>query len=753
MKTKIAILFLITNLLVSTGITQTFEIRIIENSYGYLEVQMKETSGTGTPTTSTLINDISFEIRWLTTLSTDVAVICSSNNYNLADALGITQTNGSYTYRVFQATTTPLNPPENWVLNTWMTITTFKSTSGSGSGSFEIAPDGWVVQGLNWNQGNPPVDYTPTVNGQADSYSYPTIVYDLVWTGNGTDNGFQNEHSWGLAGNWSDECGSAGSVPGSSDNCYIPSGVTNYPENVNKAFAVGTGTANNVRIENGGSVSFGLQSNQGELLNITGELNVYGSLTINEDAGVTVGGSTYIDCAECLVVAASSLGIGSYIDNGTITYGGSGTAKVQTYLSNSAGSGNFDIHMIGTTVDKISGGTDGAYLSAFNLVNGNTYAYEWDETQSSANGWQNIYDNDYVVTTASGIGLSTDDGSSNTLELTGELTTGNISSPSLTYSNNHNELISNPYPSSIDFDNLASDNSSVVQNKYWIWNPVSNNYTTRAAGSGGSRYIQVGQGFFVETKQSGTFNFTNSRRLHSNDAFRSSTSNILTMVSTGGMEGYSDESIIRFDENASDGYDIEIEAVKWTSQNGDATMINSISEDQTKLAINVLPLESLNGEMTSVPVYFNCGYSDNYSLSFYDIESFDTDTEIWLEDKVINSDWILINDYPDYVFSASSDDPEDRFVIHFFGPTAIDELNNEGSIDIYGYRHNAYVRNNTNEHIKSIEIYNLAGELVTSIENVDDKFSGYWVSESMGYYIVKVVSTERVTIGKVFISK
>ncbi len=144
-------LTIIAAVFISNTMAQSFDIRITENDYGYLEVQMRETSGTGTPTTSTIVNDISFEIRWATTLSTDVEIICTSNDYNLADALGSKQSLGAYDFRVFQAATTPLNPPENWTQNIWMTLATFKATLGSGSGTFEIAPNGWVVQGLNWN--------------------------------------------------------------------------------------------------------------------------------------------------------------------------------------------------------------------------------------------------------------------------------------------------------------------------------------------------------------------------------------------------------------------------------------------------------------------------------------------------------------------------------------------------------------------------------------------------------------------------
>ncbi len=748
---------LATVVFISNTMAQTFQIQITENDYGYLEVQMKETSGTGTPTTSTIVNDISFEIRWLTTLSTDVEIICTSNDYNLADALGSVQTEGSYKYRVFQAATTPLNPPENWTQNTWMTLATFKATSGSGSGSFQIAPDGWVAQGLNWNQGNPPDDYTPTVNGQADSYTYPTIVYDFVWTGGGTPTAFQNTGSWSLAGNWMDECGgSQGAAPTSSANCFIPTGLSNYPTNIYSGLLPNqTGSLNNLRIESGGSIDWGISATAPETLDIAGNLNIYGTLSISPDSYITADDeSTYIDAATGLVVEADATGIGSFIDNGTITYGASGTAKVQTYLTNSSGSGNLDIHLIGPTVDQISGGTDGAYLSAFNLSAGNTYAYEWDETEATASGWQNISDNSYVVNTGAGIGLSANDNTNYTLNMTGELMTGSISSPSLTYSNNHNELISNPYPSAIDFDGLASDNSSVVENKYWIWNPAGNTYIARAAGSGGSQYIQVGQGFFVETKSGGgTFDFTNTRRAHSNDAFRSVTTNILTVIATGGQEGYEDEMIVRFDETATSGYDIEIEAEKWASQNSDATMIKTIAEDNTELAINVLPTESLNNGMTSVPMHFNCGYVTDYSLSFYDMESFETGTEIWLEDKQTGEDWISINNNPDYSFTATPDDEEDRFVLHFFGPTGVDEFGVENSIAIYGYRQHAFVKNNSNEVIKEVKIYTLAGELLREMQTVDLKLNKYWVSDKLGYYVVRVVTNNNVYTGKVFISK
>jgi hypothetical protein len=315
-------------------------------------------------------------------------------------------------------------------------------------------------------------------------------------------------------------------------------------------------------------------------------------------------------------------------------------------------------------------------------------------------------------------------------------------------------MLSNPYPSAIDFDGLAgTDNSSLVYNRYWIWDPSANTYIYRAASVGGSQYIQVGQGFFVETKQAGTFNFTNARRAHSNDPFRSTMANMLTVNAVGGMEGYKDEMIVRFDEGATSGYDIEIEAKKWASQNNDATQIWAIAEDNTELAIEVLPTESLTSGMTSVPMHFSCGYNTEYTLSFSDMETFESGTEIWLEDKQTGADWVSVNDNPDYTFTATPNDLQDRFVIHFFGPTSVDEFGVENTVDIFSYKQDAFVRNNTNEILKTVNIYTLAGELLQSNEPANIKLNKFWVSNKVGYYVVRVITDKSVYTQKVFISK
>lgn len=757
-------LFIIIGLYSNSLFAQTyFEARVIENEKGYLEYQVRSVDASVTPTTAIPITQISFEIRWPNTSSADVEVLCSNNYYTIVDGLAAKQTKDSYFWRNFvKGQANPVYSDHDWTTNEWETIVEFKVTGTSGTTDFEVAPKDWVAQNLVWAQGAPTATtYFPVVNGSVSNYSYPTLVYDFVWTGANTFHGAPSDSKvWDVAGNWNDECEqAAGDYPWQgTENVYIPdvsaaSGF--FPEESGGLYHDGW-ICNNMLIGSGAHVTVpDLSSAVNTYLDVQGNLIVKGKLYLPALGYATITGNTDIENSEGVEVQADANGVGSFIDNGTITYGTNGTAKVQTYLANSAGNGSFYMHLVGPTVDEQSytGSGTGAFLSAFNVSGGSTYAYSWDETQPVATGWQNQSSNTYEVHTADGIALSTIDATNYTLNMTGELITGPVSSPALTYSNNHYEIISNPYPSAVDFDALATANSGVVLNKYWMWDPSTGNYITRAAGSGSQQYIQVGQAFFVETTSAGTFNFTNSERAHSNDSFRDVLPNMLTMKVSGGNNGYKDRLTIRFDENATSGYDEEIEAVKWNSMYEDATMIRSIAEDGTELAINVLPLEGLQGDMVSVPVHFNCGYTADYTFDFEGIDSFEAGNEVWLEDKKNNDHWFYLNDNPHYTFTASSYGDPDRFVIHFFGPTSINEKD-EAKVDIFSEGQYAYIKNVTNEKIKKVSVYNIAGSLVTSRTIPDgQKLSKIWVSDHMAYYVVQVITDSKVYTNKILITK
>jgi len=211
---------------------------------------------------------------------------------------------------------------------------------------------------------------------------------------------------------------------------------------------------------------------------------------------------------------------------------------------------------------------------------------------------------------------------------------------------------------------------------------------------------------------------------------------------------------VYFEEGATFDYDEEIESKKWNSVNIDATMIRSIAEDGTELAINALPFATLNNEMITVPTQFQCGYNGDYTLTFDGVESFDWGTEIWLEDTHIGNHWISISeDDFEYRFTAAPDDPADRFFIHFFGPTYTPETDaiTENGINIYASGNYAYVLNKAQENIKNVAVHNLMGKTIYTGTLPQQTLNKLFVSNETGYYVVQVETDKKIYTQKVLI--
>ncbi len=421
---------------------------------------------------------------------------------------------------------------------------------------------------------------------------------------------------------------------------------------------------------------------------------------------------------------------------------------MQTYLSNDAIAPAFDFHLVGPTVD-ITG--TGVTLAEFNIASGHTFAYKYNEP---TNTWDNYYDLADAIPTAKGIGLSTDDGTAYTMEMIGELKTGAISSEAMTIDLNGTYLLSNPYPSSVYWNDLIGNNGN-VNDQVYVYDGT--NYLGYNITSGGTGtffgYIQVGQGFFVDAIVPTAFTFANGDRHHSSDPFyKSKTYTNRLKVNVSGNES-TDGLLIHFYEGAISGYEPNEDIQKKMSYSNNATQFWTVLEGGQDMSINAMPLALLGKGMHSVPMSFICSATGNYTMSFLDIETFEIGAEIWLEDKQAGAEWISLNEYSVYNFTATPQDLEDRFVIHFFGPTGVEEFGVETTVDIFSYRQYAFVRNNTNEVIKQVNIYTLSGELLQNNEPTDIELNKFWVSNKIGYYVVRVITDKNVYTNKVYISK
>jgi hypothetical protein len=106
-----------------------------------------------------------------------------------------------------------------------------------------------------------------------------------------------------------------------------------------------------------------------------------------------------------------------------------------------------------------------------------------------------------------------------------------------------------------------------------------------------------------------------------------------------------------------------------------------------------------------------------------------------------------------YTFNAAPGDPINRFVLHFFDQTFGIDDKEISPITIYSHRNDAYIVNNTEQYIKEVLVYDLMGNLILNKVEVNASPLKLYISDKVGYYVVKVITDKAVYSEKVFISK
>jgi hypothetical protein len=113
---------------------------------------------------------------------------------------------------------------------------------------------------------------------------------------------------------------------------------------------------------------------------------------------------------------------------------------------------------------------------------------------------------------------------------------------------------------------------------------------------------------------------------------------------------------------------------------------------------------------------------------------------------------------PVYEFTGSPADLQERFVLHFFGPTAIDDPDGDGSmanaVQIYSWGQDAYIVNRGKETVKEYVAYDLMGRELHRGTLPNSTVNKVQIGDVSAYYIVKVITKEgRIYTDKVYITK
>ncbi len=373
------------------------------------------------------------------------------------------------------------------------------------------------------------------------------------------------------------------------------------------------------------------------------------SLELQGTGIFTVGSTGTLTCDALTVGSSATLSLNSgasLITNGSIT--NNGTISVSRTISEEVW------HLISSPITHaVSGMFEGDYMQY------------WTESTAT---WTDITSLTDVMTPGQGYGLWATAGKSgaHTYTFSGTPNTGNVAI-SYTASGTGGEynkanLLGNPYPSSISWDDVSYTGA------VYIWN-----------GSGYNSYQQDDhfnvppmQGFFIVPATAGTFTFTNASRTHSGSGnfYKDQNiqeSGIILMASNG---SYSDKLRVRIDEHAELDFEQPVDAWKLKTNTPGISQLWSVCPDGD-LSIDVRPFQQTIqlGFANDTPGFYTIGISEIADI-----------TTAILEDTKEN----IFHDLTkgDYEFAWNPSDDEGRFVLHL-GVTGIEQLTQPEKVLVY----------------------------------------------------------------------
>lgn len=341
-------------------------------------------------------------------------------------------------------------------------------------------------------------------------------------------------------------------------------------------------------------------------------------------------------------------------------------------------------------------------------------------------------------------------------------------------------LISNPFPSNIDFNALYLGNTSLIYNTFYLWtnthyNPqmqgnnypgtgIINNYAVYNA-SGGlgppygftglgtnapvsatpNQYIKVGQGFIIKAKVAGTLSFNNAMRTNNNTAVFFNKNNGKEFskdrfwLSLKTPLDFVTPLLIAYVEGGTNNYELDYDA-ELLVEGSDSfySLLNT-----QKLGIQGRNYPFNNTDMVTLGAnFYQLG---NYTISIDNKEGiFANGQAIYLKDKLLNKTVNLQDG--SYTFTSNiTGSVNDRFEIIYQSDSVLGASNSAlESIKFYksgdGYRIEA------NEKINKVKIYDASGKLIREYKPFEKVFN-FKTQDLLNstYYAEIFLSKEKVT--------
>lgn len=353
-------------------------------------------------------------------------------------------------------------------------------------------------------------------------------------------------------------------------------------------------------------------------------------------------GSTFDLGTADLILDSDSLSTATLIDIGDLTYTGGGEVRVNRFIT----PGKW--HFISSPVNHAEAGM---FFS--------DYLQQFNET---TNQWQDVNSISAPLEIMKGYSLWSTELSSTREVFTGISNTG-LQQISFSNGGDGFNLIGNPYPSAIDWNQVSIP--SGLNGQFYRWDPLIGNngdYVYYIQGGGlantTSQYIPSGQGFFVEANAPGNLQLDNPVRVHTTRNFFKNTEEYPLIILQVAGNDVTTQMAIRFNPSGSNNVDRLLDVRKILSGNPDIPNLYSYS-DGTKLAINTLA--SVKGNEV-IDLGFKAGINGEYTIRLSELVAVPDELEILLEDQGDN----IIQDlrkHTEYTFTQLSEN-EKPFRLH-----------------------------------------------------------------------------------------
>ncbi len=508
----------------------------------------------------------------------------------------------------------------------------------------------------------------------------------------------------------------------------------------------------NIILENGSTIEYN-GANQ-----IITPFN-YKNLAISGTDIKTLGHATNVIVEENLNVKASELLIennkgmtihGDITNTGSIVVEHSGNL-VQTSESPNISNGNYTLNKTASHLvhyyDYVywSSPLNSTQMTMGDLVN-NAWAYYYfdpsiqDPSQNPDPGWTALTSSDTFVP-AKGYAVSAPVGFTGgnlnvSFSTTSEkFNTGNIQIPIIINGTGAQDdddwnLVGNPYPSAIDFNLLAQDNTSIT-GAYYAWTNCAGldanghhqpaGYTVYSAGSGGvaacsgtgistGRYINSAQGFFVEGNTSGNLTFKNAYRVvdHNNNFIGRETPKDRVWIDLTNDSGSSfSQILVGFFEGATDGKDRLFDA---HAIGGLSTALYTINNGEKFVIQGFSPW---NGLERVVPLGLKINSDGEYIIRINRLEGVLETVDIYLHDLRNDSYYNLsTSEFRTYLTTGNY---ENDFEL-VFSPRTM-ETNQEDLPSFFIGNSESTYKIHSDTPVHHVQIYDISGRLIFEIKN------------------------------------